>query len=124
MAYHFVDARADAFRVSFIIQAGRNRIVVLAVLHTDIVNLLCVHPYVDSFSNGIQTARIYHSALADAFNLLRRLDKVACRNQFALLFESHYLQIHIGRLLPWKTVPPFLFQLHNTYIFVLQNYDN
>ena len=81
---------------------------ILAVLHADIIYLLCIHSYMNRLCDGIQAAGIHYSALADAFYLLRCLDEITCRNEFAFLFKGHDLQIHFSGFLPLKAVPPLL----------------
>lgn len=80
MAHHLVDAGAHTLRVALIVEAGRNGIVVLAVLHTDIIYLLGVHTRTNSLCHSVETTRIHYSALADAFYLFWSLDQLACRN--------------------------------------------
>ena len=91
MTHNFINTCAYTLRISLIVQAGRDCIVVLAILHTDIINLLCIHSCVDSLSDSIQAACINYTTLSDTFNLLRCLNHITCRNEFALLLKSHYL---------------------------------
>ena len=91
MTYNLIDTCAYTLWISLIVQAGRDSVMILAILHTDIINLLCIHSYVDSLSNSIQAACIDYTTLSDTFNLLRCLNQVTCRNEFALLLKLYYL---------------------------------
>ena len=112
VANHLIDTRTNAFRIALVIEAGRYGIMILAILHTDVVDLLRVHTWADSFSHRIKTARIDDTALTDTLNLFWSLDQITSRHQFALIFPKHHLLIKVGQRLTRQAMPSSFFNNH------------
>ena len=119
MADNLVDARTDALGKAFIVQAGRNGIIVPAILHANIIYLLRCHARPDSRSDGIETACIYLTCDADAFNLFWGLYKIARRHFPTLVFPIHHLLVKLCNGNARQAMPPFLLKFHTSSTFKL-----
>ena len=95
MTYHFIDGCTYALRVALIVEAGRNRIMILAILHTEVIDLLSIDTRTDHLGNSIETACIYNTTLADAFYLFWSLNQVAGRHKLTLIFPKHHLLVEL-----------------------------
>ena len=101
-----VDARTDghgerrSVLVAAIIETGGNGVVLLAIAATYLVNLQRRHAGADVLGHLVEHSGVDDARTADALNLLRRLDEVAGRHQFAFRFPVHHLLVQLCRLLP------------------------
>ena len=123
MANHLVDARAHALRKSFIIQTGRNRVVILAILHANVIDILGRDAGTDDGCHSIQTARVHFAGNANAGNLLGRFNHIARGHQLPLVFPVHHLLIELCNGLPRKTVPSFFLEIHILLFKLVQKYN-
>ena len=112
MTHHLVDGNAHAFGESLIVQTGRNRLVFLAIGHTNIIYFLGRHTHTDMTGHLIETTCIHDTAFANTLYLFGRFDEVTCRHFLALSLPKHNLLVHLCRILPRKTMPTSLFLKH------------
>ena len=115
MANHLVDRGAYALRITFVVEAGRNGVIVLAILHAEVVNFLGVQSRTDNLSNGVKTARVNDTTLADAFYLFWSLNQVTGRHQLTLIFPIHHLLVELCKRLTRQAMPSFLL---NHYLII------
>ena len=108
MANHFVDRGTNALRITFVIETRRNGIMILAILHAEIINLLGVDSRTDHLGYRIKTTGVYDTTLADAFYLFWSFNQVTGRNKFTLVFPKHYLLVELCKRLTWQAMPSFL----------------
>ena len=114
---YLVDRSTNTLRIAFIVEAGRNRIVILAVLHAKVIDFLCIDTRADHLSYSVETTGINDTALADALNLLRSLNQVAGRNQLTLIFPKHHLLVELSKRLSRQAMPS-LFLNHCLVILI------
>ena len=108
MTYHFIDGCTYALRVALIVEAGRNRIMILAILHTEVIDLLSIDTRTDHLGNSIETTCIHDTTLANAFYLFWSLNQVAGRHKLTLIFPKHHLLVELCNRLTRQTMPSFL----------------
>ena len=115
VTHHFVDACADTLRETFIVQAGRDGIVLLAVFHADVVNLQSRHSCMNILCHFVEHAGVHHTSSTDALYLLGCLNQIARRNQFAPAFPVHYFFVEFRGSLSRQATPTSF--LHNSNFF-------
>ena len=115
MANHLVDRGAHALRIALVVEAGRNGVVILAILHAEVVNFLGVQTRTDNLGNGVETACVNDTTLADAFYLFWSLNQVTGRHQLTLIFPIHHLFVELRKRLTRQAMPSFL--LNHCLIF-------
>ena len=107
VTYHLIDACAYRLRESLIVEAGRNSVMILAILHADIIYLLSVHSCVDMLCHLIQNTRVHNTGTTYALNLFFVENQIASRHKLTFALPVHHLLIHLGERLTGKTMPTF-----------------
>ena len=107
VTYHLIDACTYRLRESLIVEAGRNSVMILAILHADIIYLLSVHSCVDMLCYLIQNTRVHNTGTTYAFYLLVVENQIASRHKLTFALPVHHLLIHLGERLTGKTMPTF-----------------
>ena len=88
VADHFVDGRADAFRIALVIKVCRDASMLDGVIINPFVDLLGANACADPLGHEVQYADVDGSAFLDALDLLRRFQQAALGNLEALLIEA------------------------------------
>ena len=93
----------------------------LRIVQTDFVSInenvliLGVQTRTDNLGNGVKTACVNDTTLADAFYLFWSLNQVTGRHQLTLIFPVHHLLVKLCKRLTRQAMPSFL--LNHCLIF-------
>src|SRR5574344_101352 len=92
---------------------------IFAILHTNIINLLGIHSYMNDLCNSIQTTGINNTTFTNALNFFWSTNQVPSRYLFTLALPIHDLFVEVGNRLTRETMPSLLFLEHIMIICLL-----
>ena len=118
VADHLIDARADALWEALVVEAGGISIVLFAIGHADIVDLLGVHSHMDSVSNSVEAACVNGACFTNTFNLLGGTHHIPSGYQFSFTFPIHYFFIKFCLGLARNHVPSSFLLKHFLYSII------